>query len=164
MTGDVLVVGYGNPLRTDDGIGWRVAECLADDPRLEGVAVMRRHQLTPELALDVSAATLVVLVDASHGLAAGTLSVDRATRADYAAATWSHHFSPPSLIALAHELYGRAADVFVVSCGVQSFEVGDRLSPIVEAALPRVVDAVAELVAARDAAPVAGATSERGDA
>lgn len=170
MTGDVLVVGYGNPLRTDDGIGWHVAERLfdmasrADDPRLEGVAVLSRHQLTPELALDVSAATFVVLVDASHGLAAGTFGVDRAERADDAATTWSHHLSPPSLIALAHELYGRAPDVFVVSCGVQSFEVGDRLSPVVEAALPKVVDAVAELVATRDAAPIAGAISERGDA
>ena len=34
MTGGVLVVGYGNALRTDDGLGWHAAERLADDPRL----------------------------------------------------------------------------------------------------------------------------------
>ena len=32
-----LVIGYGNPLRSDDGVGWHVAERLADDPRLAGV-------------------------------------------------------------------------------------------------------------------------------
>ena len=34
------------------------------------------------------------------------------------------------------------------SCGVQSLEIGDRLSPVVEAALPKLVDTVAEVVAA----------------
>jgi hydrogenase maturation protease len=152
MTGGVLVVGYGNPLRTDDGFGWHVAERLAADPRLDGVAVLRRHQLTPELALDVSAAGLVVLIDASHGPPAGTFTVTRTEQAGGAGTTWSHHLTPPSLVALAHELYGQAPDVFLVSCGVKSLEMGDTLSPVVEAALPKVVDAVAELV------------SERGDA
>jgi len=170
MTGGALVVGYGNPLRTDDGVGWHVAERLfhmasrADDPRLEGVAVLRRHQLTPELALDISAATRVVLVDARHGLSAGTFTVARVERGEGSATTWSHHLGPPSLIALADELYGRVPDVFLVSCGVHSFEIGDRLSPVVEAALSRVVDAVAELVGSRAAEPVADLISERGDA
>ena len=35
----VLVVGYGNPLRGDDGIGWHAAHHLATDPRLVGVGV-----------------------------------------------------------------------------------------------------------------------------
>jgi hydrogenase maturation protease len=164
MTEGVLVVGYGNPLRTDDGVGWHVAERLADDPRLEGVAVLRRHQLTPELALDISAAALVVLVDARHGLAAGAFTVDRVERAEGSATTWSHHLGPPSLIALADELYGRVPDVFLVSCGVSSLDIGDTLSPEVEAALPTVVDAVAELVAVRAAERVADLVAERGDA
>jgi hydrogenase maturation protease len=149
MTDGVLVVGYGNPLRTDDGVGWHVAERLADDPRLAGVTVVRRHQLTPELALDISAATRVVLVDASHGPPAGTFTVARVERAEGSATTWSHHLGPPNLIALAHELYGRVPDVLLVSCGVKSLEIGDTLSPEVEAALPSVVDAVADLVSER---------------
>lgn len=152
MTDRVLVVGYGNSLRTDDGLGWHAAARLADDPRLHGVAVLQRHQLTPELALDLSAAALVVLVDARHGPAAGTFIVERVEPAGGTGTAWSHHLSPPSLVALAHELYGRAPDVFLVSCGVESLEMGDRLSPVVEAALPRVVDAVAELVAERRSA------------
>ena len=147
MTDGVLVIGYGNALRTDDGLGWHAAERLADDPRLDGVTVIRRHQLTPELALDVSRAALVVLVDASHGPPAGTFTIEEVPRTGSSATAWSHQLSPSSLVALARELYGRAPDVFLVSVGVASLEMGDRLSPVVEAALPRLVDAVAELVA-----------------
>jgi len=152
MTDGVVVVGYGNALRTDDGLGWYAADRLASDPRLTGVTVLQRHQLMPELALDISAAALVVLVDASHGLPAGTVTVTPVEHAGDATTTWSHHLSPPSVVSLAHELYGRAADVFLVSCGVESIEMGDRLSPVGEAALPQVVDAVVELIASRAAA------------
>jgi hydrogenase maturation protease len=63
----VLVVGYGNSLRGDDGVGWHAAGRLAADPRLAGARVLARHQLTPELAVDVAQASLVVLVDAVAG-------------------------------------------------------------------------------------------------
>lgn len=149
MTGGVLIVGYGNALRTDDGLGWHAAARLADDSRLDGVDVLQRHQLTPELALDFSRAALVILVDASHGPPAGTFTIER-LQADGAVSAWSHHQSPSSLVALAEALYGRAPEVVVVSGGVESVEAGDRLSPVVEGSLPRLVDAVAELVAAHD--------------
>lgn len=152
MTQGVLVVGYGNALRSDDGLGWHVAERLADDPRLAGATVLRRHQLTPELALDISEATLLVLVDASHVPAAGAIIVERlepAIDTRTSGTTWSHHLTPATLVELARELYGRAPDVFVVGCGIASVEMGDELSPAVRDALPRVVDAVADLVASQ---------------
>ena len=149
MTEGVVVVGYGNALRTDDGLGWYAADRLASDPRLTGATVLQRHQLMPELALDISAAALVVLVDASHDLPPGLVGVTRVEAASDATTTWSHHLSPPSVVALAHELYGRAADVFLVRCGVESCEMGDRLSPAVATALPRVLDAVVEVIASR---------------
>ncbi len=151
MSDRILVVGYGNALRTDDGLGWHIAERLVDDDRLDGVEVLRCHQLTPELAFDVSDSALVVLVDASTGSAAGTFTIDGVERAGGAATTWSHHLSPSSLVALAHDLYGRSAEVVAVSCGVQSLDVGDQLSPVVAAALPRMVDAIVELVASHSA-------------
>lgn len=150
MTAGVLVVGYGNSLRSDDGLGWHIAGRLAEDPRLDGVAVLQRHELMPELALDFSRVGLVVLVDASHTPAPGTFSIDRVEPAEGSGMTWSHHLSPSSLLALARELYGEAPEVVAVSVGVESFEVGDRLSPLVEEALPRVADAIVALIAERD--------------
>ena len=73
----VLIVGYGNPLRSDDGIGWHAARLLATDPRLDGARVLARHQLAPELAADVSRASLVVLVDAAAKGDPGSVAVRR---------------------------------------------------------------------------------------
>ena len=78
MTGvGVLVIGYGNPLRGDDGIGRHAAELLAGDPPLDGAEVLTSHQLVPELAEDISRASLVVLIDASLQGEPGSLSVRR---------------------------------------------------------------------------------------
>ena len=147
MTEGVLVIGYGNALRSDDGFGWHAAARLADDPRLLGATVLQRHQLTPELALDISQASLVVLVDARFGPSAGTIAVERLASNAGQAAPMTHHLDPAGLVDLANELYGRAPDVFLLSVGVRSVEAGDRLTPAVEAALPRVVEAVIELLA-----------------
>lgn len=146
MTRPVLVVGYGNTLRRDDGVGWRVAARLDADPRLAGVTVFQRHQLTPDLALDMSTAELVVLVDADDGLAPGTIAVGTVQPDATTQTRWSHHTDPAALLALTEQLYGRTPRVIVVRCGVQSLDVGDELTPTVEAAVPRVIDAIVELV------------------
>ena len=147
MTDDVLVIGYGNTLRTDDGLGRHAAERLAVDPRLDGVKVIGRHQLTPELALDVGSAALVVFVDASHGTPAGAIRIERMEPTGRNGMGWSHHLSPSSLVDLASELYGAAPGVVVISVGVESVLDGDQMSPVVRAALPQLVDVVAELIA-----------------
>lgn len=62
-----LVVGIGNPLRRDDGLGW----LLADAIRMKNPAnVEVRHelQLLPELAAEVSRFDRVFLLDAAVGL------------------------------------------------------------------------------------------------
>ena len=153
MIGDVLVIGYGNTLRTDDGVGRHAAERLADDPRLDGVRVIGRHQLTPELALDVSRAGLVVFVDASSRPSAGIFTVEPMERTGRHGTGWSHHLDPPSLLDLTGELYGRVPDAVLISVGVESVLLGDRMSPMVEASLPGLVDAVAKLIADHAARP-----------
>src|SRR3954471_3504710 len=61
--GKVLVIGYGNTLRSDDGVGPHIAiEAAAWGlPRLETIAV---PQLTPELAELLASAELLIFVDA----------------------------------------------------------------------------------------------------
>jgi hypothetical protein len=60
---DSLVVGYGNTLRGDDGIGYRVAEAVAkwQLPQVRSIAVA---QLLPELAADIGEVEIVMFVDA----------------------------------------------------------------------------------------------------
>lgn len=153
-----LVVGYGNPLRGDDGVGWVIAGHMATDPRFADIDVLQRHQLTPELALDVSRADLVVLVDARSGVPAGSVAIERVDPARANGTSWSHHLGPASLVGLASEFYGRAAAVHVVSVGAGSLDVGEGLSPAVEAAVAGAIDTIAGLIAS------AGLDSGTGDA
>ena len=64
----VLIIGYGNPLRGDDGVGWRVVEEIqgwkaegrgqkGDVGSVEAVAY---HQLMPELAEVISRVDRVI--------------------------------------------------------------------------------------------------------
>ena len=56
----ILVIGYGSQLRSDDAVGPRVVEAVAD-LQLEGVQTLIRHQLTPELSEIISTARAVIL-------------------------------------------------------------------------------------------------------
>ena len=144
----VLVIGYGNLLRSDDGVGWHAAGRLLGDPRLEGAEVITCHQLTPELAADVARASLVVLIDASVNRGApGSVVVRRIQPwGDPPPLAWSHHLDPAALAGLASALYEAAPPMVVVSVAGASLALGDRLSPILQRALPGVVETVAEVV------------------
>ena len=139
----VLIVGYGNPLRSDDGIGWHAARLLASDPRLDGARVLAHHQLTPELAADVSRASLVVLVDAAAEGDPGSVAVLRIGSPPPTPITWSHHLTPETLAGLADALYGAVPPIVLVSVAAESFADGDSLSSALQQALPEVVEVVA---------------------
>jgi hydrogenase maturation protease len=144
-----LIVGYGNSLRTDDGVGWHAAGLLATDPRLEGARVLARQQLTPELAADVSRASLVVLVDASAEGAPGSVSVRRIGPRSATPTPWSHHLDPATLAGLAEALYGVVPPIVLVSVAASSFAEGDRLSDPLQRALCEVVEVVAGVITAQ---------------
>jgi hydrogenase maturation protease len=139
----VLVIGYGNSLRGDDGAGWHAAAALADDPRLAGADVLACHQLAPELAEDIAHARLVVLVDAcSRGAPPGTVSVRRVEPGYPLAPTWSHNLDPAALVGLAETLYGASPPVFLITITGAFFGYGDRLSPPVRQALPEIANTI----------------------
>jgi hydrogenase maturation protease len=158
MTGSVLVIGYGNALRSDDGVGPAVAAALSCDVRAFGLTVLQRHQLTPELAPDLAAASRVILIDAEAPVADGEVEMSReretdpsriAVRAiepasaDHAAS--SHHLDPATLLALANELYGSAPRTYLISVRGECFEAGDELTNDVQAAVPLAVEATLRL-------------------
>jgi hydrogenase maturation protease len=146
VTAGALIVGYGNPLRSDDGIGWHAARQLATDPRLEGAQVLAHHQLTPELAADISQASLVVLVDAAAEGDPGSVSVRQIEPRPATPATWSHHLDPETLAGLADALYGAVPPIVLVSVAAESFAEGDGLSSALQQTLPGVVETVARVV------------------
>lgn len=61
---ELLVIGYGNSLRRDDGVGPRVAEAI-EALQLPGVRTLVCQLLTPEFADPIARARRVIFVDAA---------------------------------------------------------------------------------------------------
>jgi hydrogenase maturation protease len=121
-----LVIGYGNELRRDDGVGPRVARTVADwgIPDVRALAV---HQLTPELADDIARAETVVFVDAALDDGMAQMSV-QSVRAALSNAPTNHASSPPALLALAELLYGRRPVAWLLTVPARDLGFGVGLS------------------------------------
>jgi hydrogenase maturation protease len=134
----VLLVGYGNLLRSDDGVGpaivSRLATIFAGNPLC---ACLTAHQLTPELAERVADADRVIFVDASVEYGAGIVRIRRLAPESAATSPLGHAASPDAILALAQALYLRAPRAWSVAVGVANLAVGDRLSPAVARAANR---------------------------
>jgi hydrogenase maturation protease len=136
-----LIIGIGNPLRSDDGLGWAVAEQLSQAGDL-GSNIHTVHQLTPELAQWMTAADLVVMIDASHEGEPGELHIRPASPCAQPGAIGTHHTTPEELAALTAGLYDRCPPVIIVSMTGANFDLGEQLSQIVVCKLPLVCKAV----------------------
>lgn len=144
----MLIIGYGNPLRTDDAVGQVVAEAL--EGWREDMDVQTLYQLTPELAEPISRADHVVFIDARAGVLPGVVlsePVEAAAAADVPPGAFTHHVSPAGLLGAARALYGRAPGGTLISIGAASFEYGSRLSPELNAVLPDILEQVRGMIA-----------------
>jgi hydrogenase maturation protease len=137
-TPTVLVLGYGNPGRLDDGMGPALAAELATRG-LAGVRCEQAYQLQVEHAAMVAEHDAVVFADAELRCPGPFALRPLAPRAGQSFTT--HHVTPGDVLALAHELYGRHVPGFVL--GLRAHEVGgfgERLSARAQADLARAVD------------------------
>ncbi|MGA1285390.1 MAG: hypothetical protein ACO34J_15215 [Prochlorothrix sp.] len=57
-----LIIGYGNTLREDDGVGYCMAEAIAQW-NLTGIESKAVHQLTPDLAAHLAEVDRVIFID-----------------------------------------------------------------------------------------------------
>ena len=126
----ILVIGYGNPLRGDDGIGPRVAEAIAT-VNYPAVRVWSVVQLVPELAADLAEAGVVIFVDAR--MDSGHRAVELEPLADEGIGDWgAHNADPRVLLALTRAVYGRAPEAWWLTVPGREFDLGEGLSAAAE--------------------------------
>ena len=133
----LLLIGYGNPLRQDDGLGWRIAMAI-EALDLPGLQVLAAQQLTLELAAPIALAEAVVFVDATYGIATLALKPlhHNPQAPDPGPQTWSHQLTPQALLMLAGELYGHQPAALQLLVPAQWDGHGEGFSPCAAAALP----------------------------
>ena len=141
-TGDLLVIGYGNTLRRDDGVGQKVAEAVAA-LNLPCVSVLACQQLVPELAEAISQAGGALFVDAAID-ADGTAELQE-IEARSAEPILAHATDPRALLALAGQVFGHCPCAWSLTISVGDLSFGDGLSPRAEAGLRTAVEQTKEL-------------------
>jgi hydrogenase maturation protease len=134
----VLIIGYGNPLRGDDGLGWQVANEIARNAD-ESIEVVATHQLTPELAEPISAVDLVIFVDASSGGQPGSWQCEPITEDPVGSQAFTHYFTPASLLGYANAIFNAKPAALLISAAAGSFDCAEALTPHVAALVPEIV-------------------------
>jgi hydrogenase maturation protease len=136
---NLLVIGYGNTLRGDDGVGPRVAEAI-EELNLPGVSTLSCGLLTPELADPISRARCVVFVDAAVDKA-GKVLVRPLGPAD-TAQIMAHAADPRTMLALARDVFGHAPRAWWLTIPAQNLGIGEEFSTRAKVGLK---DAIVEI-------------------
>jgi len=143
-----LILSCGNTLRSDDGIGPFLSEWARE--RFSGnehIAILTRHQWTPDLAEDLSTAATALFIDCSVEATPGEVLVRPVEPAAPATGLATHHSGAPELLSLSRELFASApARALLLTIGAGSTELGETFSPAVQAALPKAQKQLEETV------------------
>ena len=124
----ILIIGYGNPNREDDGVAWHILEKLAahfNVPLTPALAadefapdryphLVFELQLFPEMAEAMAAYDYVCFVDAHTGAYQEEVRVVEIDPA-FQASPFTHHLTPESCLVLAQTLYNHAPQGWLVS-------------------------------------------------
>jgi hydrogenase maturation protease len=121
----LLVIGYGNTLRGDDGVGPRVAEAV-DALHLPDVRAISCGLLTPELAEPLSKTRCVIFVDASAETQ-GKTALQELAPAD-SSQIFAHAADPRTLLALSRDVFGHTPRAWWLTIPTENLGIGEHLS------------------------------------
>lgn len=139
-----LVLGYGNTLRSDDGVGPKVAHALAE-LRLPGVETLACDLLTPELADPISRADRVVFVDAAVD-APREVQLRKLAPAE-SSQIMAHAADPRTMLALARDVFGHAPEAWWLTIPVENLGIGEDLTPFAQQGFALAVEKIRSITA-----------------
>jgi hydrogenase maturation protease len=141
----VVIFGYGNSQRGDDGLAHVALDCLQSAYPSGEVEFIRGPQLLPEHAAPASQADVLIFVDASQTGTSGEIRIER-VEADGTFPSPSHHLSPSAFLTLLQEVFGVAPQAYLATLRGECFEIGEGLSPQTARLVPALVRAVEHLL------------------
>lgn len=152
---EILIIGYGNTLRGDDGAGYLLAE-MVSEWGIEKVRSLPVHQLTPELAEAIAAAKLAIFIDAYSNcrqLQVHSLTVEESDTAPAplfkggaSGGSSSHSCNPRSLLQIAQFLYGNAPPAWWLLVPGTNFEFTEELSFLTQKSMVQALSKIKELI------------------
>ncbi len=140
----VVVIGYGNTLRCDDGAGRLLAETVAAQ-NWPGVEVFSVHQLTPELAEPLASASLAIFLDARLATVGDSIHVD-AIEPGEMRATLHHTGNPQWLLALSKMVFDHCPAAWFITMPAVELGFGEQLSSTTLNGLHKALQTVNQII------------------
>jgi hydrogenase maturation protease len=144
-SGKTVVLGLGNILHSDDGAGPRAAERLKSDSRLpEGVTVIEGGTLGLELLPELWDCSYLLILDAvDTGQPPGVLVRLSGEQLNKLAGSGNvHQLGVADLLVALRLLAQQLPEVVLLGIQPETVDWGNKLSPVVEAGVPRLIAAV----------------------
>jgi hydrogenase maturation protease len=138
---NILILGFGNLDRQDDGVAWHILDRIArqyhysleDCPEEEpiflsgDIDIMFLLQLMPELAEQIASYRRICFVDAHTGSVPEDLHISPVD-ACFQRSPLTHHLTPETLMCFVHDLYHASPETLLVSVRGYQFEFDRSLS------------------------------------
>ncbi len=116
----VLLIGYGNPAREDDGLGPAAAQAI-EKLNIEGVSVDSNYQLTVEDSASVARHDVVVFVDAAARGKNPVMFYELEPKRSESFT--SHSVGPEAILGLTHDLFKVQTRGFMLGIRGYSFDM-----------------------------------------
>jgi hydrogenase maturation protease len=158
----LLLIGYGNPDREDDGAAWHILRAVTlnlglnapssyedEFPEFELIDFGFYLQLTPEMAEDISTYEYVCFIDAHTGNIPEPVRLI-AVESEFQASPFTHHLTPQSLLSLCETIYEKRPDAALLSMLGHRFLFSRELSEETAALVPQAVDLIWDWINARN--------------
>jgi len=139
----VIIVGYGNPGRRDDGLGPALVEMI-EAAEIPGVLAVTGFQLNIEDACTIAGGSAVIFVDASiDGEEPFSFyEIEPASEIRFT----THAISPGSVLALCRDLFDESREASMLSIRGYSWEFAEGLSEEARGNLEKAYDFLCEKI------------------
>jgi len=126
MARGILIYGYGNPGRQDDGLGPALVSLLEKNP-IPGIETDCNYQLQVEDALTIMDYDAVVFVDAS--LEGEGPYAWNEIHPSFEISFTSHDMTPAAVLALCRDLYGKTVPAWLLAIRGYGWDFVEGLTP-----------------------------------
>lgn len=157
----LLILGYGNPDREDDGVAWHILRALTirlglippesyeeEFPELAQIDFAFYLQLTPEMAEEIASYPYVCFIDAHTGNIPEPVRLIN-VESEFQNSPFTHHLTPQSLISICETIYGKKPDAALLSVLGHRFLFSRELSEETAALVPQATELIWEWLKAR---------------
>jgi hydrogenase maturation protease len=153
MDSQLAIVGIGNVLRGDDGLGCFIAETI-EPLNIKNVKTFIVHQLQVELLEELQKFGAVIFVDASFNCN-DFLFEEINTNAPVATSS-SHHINAAMFVQLSQKLYPSHTHFY--SCAVKGyvFDMAEKISPQAKANANKAIEKILSFMQTQFISPIAG--------